>query len=101
MYTVASYLHWQLASLSTSIRISENSTLEQVKQGAVRYRMEQAALRQVAEGGDGPWREYVEKIVAINIEAKDHIPHFWEYRQKDRLQAVKDLYQAIGWEQEV
>lgn len=99
MFTLATYLHWQLEAQQHALSISRRSEHERVRADVPKIARELDALTEVSNGVPTPYRAYCEAIVAINCAARDAQAggNFWELLPGERLAARKKMMQQMKW----
>lgn len=99
MFTLTSYLNWQIQAQEHALNISRKSEHKRVRADVPKIAREIEALRDVANGAQTPYRAYCEAIVAINCDARQNSRNgnFWEYRKLDRQAAARVMRQAMKW----
>lgn len=101
MYTIGTYVAWQLDAQRHALSLSERSAHPRVKDSIPAIRREIEALEAVARGDDTPYRAYVEAVVAINCAARDRMTRgdFWEQCPGERLAARQKMMIAMKWKE--
>jgi hypothetical protein len=99
MFTLASYLHWQIQAQDNALNISRKSEHVQVRADVPKIARELACLRAVANGIETPYRAYCEAMVAINCQARTicRSGNFWELLREERRAARQHMKQAMRW----
>lgn len=101
MFTLATYLHWQLEAQQHALNISRRSEHKRVRADVPKIAREIEALRDVSNGVHTPYRAYCEAMVAINCKARQQAAggNFWELFREERSAARKQLNQAMKWKE--
>jgi hypothetical protein len=99
VFTLATYLHWQIQAQEHALNISRKSEHARVRADVPKIAREIEALRAVANGAQTPYRAYCEAIVAINCEARtiSRSGNFWQLFPGERLAARKRMKQTMKW----
>lgn len=99
MFTIGTYVAWQLSAQEHAESLSKSSTHKDVRDNVPLIQREIAALKAVQRGDDTPYRAYVEAVVAINCTARDRMTHgdFWTQCPGERLAARKKMMHEMRW----
>lgn len=100
MFTVGSYLDWQIQAQSAALRSSLKSEHARVRASVPHIRRELDFLHAVKAGMKNPYADYVETLVAINCAARanGNPADFWDGKWRaQRLAARQTLNRAMKW----